>query len=52
LDEKGGINRESLIAHELIIEQFANELPVGTIAVFERFGFCKKEKNQWIFIHE
>jgi glutamyl-tRNA synthetase len=51
-NEKGDINNNSLITHELIIEKLVNELLVGTIVVFEKFGYCKKEAEQWIFIHE
>ncbi|MFA5333610.1 MAG: glutamate--tRNA ligase family protein [Candidatus Nanoarchaeia archaeon] len=52
MNDKGEINKNSLITHKLIIEKSVNELPVGTIAVFEKFGFCKKEADNWIFIHE
>lgn len=52
MNNKDEINKNSLIAHELIIESLVNELPVGTIINFEKFGYSKKEAEQWIFIHE
>jgi glutamyl-tRNA synthetase len=52
MNEKGEISKNTLITHELIIESFVNELSIGAIAYFEKFGFCKKEANQWIFMHE
>ncbi|MFA5303024.1 MAG: glutamate--tRNA ligase family protein [Candidatus Nanoarchaeia archaeon] len=52
MNEKGEINKNSLITHELIIEKLVNELPVGTIVNFEKFGYSKKEETQWIFVHE
>jgi len=51
-NDKEELNPDSLITHQLIIESFVNELPKGTITYFERFGFCKKEEKQWIFVHE
>lgn len=51
-NEKGEVIPDSLVTHELLVEKNVDELSVGTIAYFEKFGYCKKEENQWIFIHE
>ncbi|MDD4353663.1 MAG: glutamate--tRNA ligase family protein, partial [Candidatus Nanoarchaeia archaeon] len=52
INEKGEVNKNTLVTHELIIETIANELPLGSIVNFEKFGYCKKETNNWIFIHD
>ena len=52
INKEGEVNKNTLITHEIIIESFVNDLPIGTIVNFEKFGYSKKEENNWIFIHE
>ncbi|PIU62119.1 hypothetical protein COS83_02935, partial [archaeon CG07_land_8_20_14_0_80_38_8] len=50
-DNKGNLNKESIIEHRGMAENAVLDLPIGSQIQFERFGFVKKEANSWILTH-
>jgi len=50
-NDKDELNKTTLIVHKGVISKKASQLPVGTQVQFERFGYAKKETNNWIFTH-
>ncbi len=51
-DDKGNLNENSLVIHKGLVDKRAMELEDGSIVQFERFGYCKKEGDHWIYIHK
>lgn len=51
-DKKGKLQNNTLIVHKGFVEKAASELLIGAQVQFERFGFVKKEENQWVLTHK
>ncbi|VVB74730.1 Glutamate--tRNA ligase [Candidatus Tiddalikarchaeum anstoanum] len=51
-NDKEELNKVTMAEHKGFAERIVEGLPVGAQVQFERFAFCKKDKDYWNFTHK